>query len=100
MGESCRIDRSLTIHLTVPVPAAPLRIDLFRDGERLRRFAAPPPPFALTGPGVYRVEVLIQVSGRWVPWIYSSPIYAWSTAPPAPGGGLSPSGPGPGSPGR
>ena len=59
-----------------PLPA---RFDLFKDGERvvvsenIAEFSA-----AVSGPGVYRVEVYLDHLGGpfdQVPWIISNPIY-------------------------
>jgi hypothetical protein len=61
--------------LEAKIPAAG-KIHLIRDGrivkEEARRMSM---QWDVDLPGVYRIEALQHVAGRWRPWIYSNPIW-------------------------
>lgn len=76
MGDSVQHAGVAALRVVAPIAG---RIRLLRDGEILleradsatARFSLPTDPAA----GAYRVEVALRLDGRWVPWIYSNPIY-------------------------
>lgn len=53
----------------------PAHIKLVRDGQSIARSDGAVFEHEATGPGVYRVEVQLQVKGRLHTWILSNPIY-------------------------
>ena len=60
----------------------PVQFEVFRHGEPVysyegREFAWSPPR-----PGAYRVEARLNIRGRWVPWVYTNPIYLTEPAGP------------------
>lgn len=75
MGDAVPLTPGLRFSIEVPHTGL-LRI--IKDGELMReartdRWEAP-----VTSPGVYRVEVWLQIGTRWWPWILSNPIYVTS----------------------
>ncbi|HUH66793.1 MAG TPA: CehA/McbA family metallohydrolase [Syntrophales bacterium] len=60
--------------LTVNVPAT-ARIRLIKDGNIIAEKSDRELTNSVKKPGVYRVEVHLRILGRWLPWIFSNPIY-------------------------
>ncbi len=73
MGDSLALDQIKTLQVESPLPG---RIRIKRNGKILAEQA---PVYQLSfspqQPGTYRVEVALEIGGKWVPWIYSNPIY-------------------------
>ena len=51
------------------------RVELLRDGVPIRRQEGRELLHPVDRPGVYRIEVSLWVVDRWLPWIFSNPIY-------------------------
>ena len=73
MGEIVPFGPGLQLRAGGRLPAAAL-VSLVRDGQRLAQSSAPL-EWAVTEPGVYRVEVWLP--GHDYPWILSNPIYVF-----------------------
>ncbi len=73
MGDSLRFTPDLRLHAESPLPG---RIRLVKNGvviqEQRHTYTA---VFSVQEAGIYRGEVALQLDGRWVPWIYTNPIY-------------------------
>jgi hypothetical protein len=84
MGDELQGQGETRFTVTVP-PASNLRnpmVHAYRNGEEIARGSAPQSTFVFSGsrPGVYRVEVTVEIptfrgGRREVTWIYSNPIY-------------------------
>lgn len=51
------------------------RVTLLRNGEKITRIEQENLSWTLYRPGIYRVEVELWNRNRWIPWIYSNPLY-------------------------
>jgi hypothetical protein len=60
---------------------APLegRFKLFRNGKLIAEQNGPALSYSVDKPGVYRVEVWLNVAGEHRPWILTNPIYVRAT---------------------
>jgi len=72
MGDDFTLERRAELTVRLPHRA---RIRIIRNGAcwlqaDQAEFAVP-----IDAPGVYRIEALLRVLGRWRPWIFSNPIY-------------------------
>ena len=61
-----------TLHTLLPRPAD---VRLLRSGTEVARLRAPALVHAAEGPGVYRVEAMLETHGAERTWILSNPIY-------------------------
>ncbi|MEO2004202.1 MAG: histidinol phosphatase, partial [Candidatus Poribacteria bacterium] len=68
MGDELPFTDGVKLHAAVPDEAY---ICLLRDGHVIEEFEGKRLSYAITEPGVYRVEV----RQRFKPWIFSNPIY-------------------------
>ncbi|MBT3270217.1 PHP domain-containing protein [Candidatus Poribacteria bacterium] len=68
MGDELPFAAGMRLHASVPEQAY---ICLVRDGHVIEEFEGKRLSYAITQPGVYRIEV----RRRFKPWIYSNPIY-------------------------
>ena len=76
MGDSIPHHRGITLQGEVP---ALCRLRILLDGEEVAaqdesRFIT----YAVTGPGVYRMEAWIEITGSLRPWILTNPITIWA----------------------
>ena len=71
MGEALAFSPGTILHALSPVPC---RFTVARDGGRVHRQEGRRLDWAPLGPGKYRVEAELKVSGDWVPWVYTNPI--------------------------
>ncbi len=62
------------LHLVVKSPA-PALLELLRDGVPVRRQEGRELRYRIDRPGVYRVEASVKIADRWLPWVYTNPIY-------------------------
>ena len=72
MGDVSTFRHGLSLHVQTPAAG---RILLIKDGNVVKRCDCAMLDFRVSSPGVYRVEVLLNIHGRWRPWIFSNPIY-------------------------
>ncbi len=72
MGDELPLHPALRLETRLPRPALVL---IFRNGTEVARCHCRRYVFPLPGPGVYRSEVMLQIRGKWRPWILSNPVY-------------------------
>lgn len=65
-------DPPLTLEMAAPLAGV---VKVIRNGEVVKEDRAARLSYAVTEPGVYRVEVWLPVAGELKPWILSNPIY-------------------------
>lgn len=78
MGDSVKVN---SVNKLVAVSPFPVKFSLVKDGEVLEEqsnvYAFEFDPKQL--PGNYRIEASLMLLDRWVPWIYTNPIYLYKT---------------------
>lgn len=77
MGDSIKISNSKSIHAITPLPG---QYRLIHNGKTVKISDIDGYEFNWTGPlekGAYRVEVHLNINGKYVPWIYSNPVYIY-----------------------
>lgn len=72
MGDEVPFRDGLRLRAESPLPG---RVRLLRDGVTLAESAGDTLEAVVTGPGVYRAEVWLEVGGEWRPWVYGNPVY-------------------------
>jgi hypothetical protein len=72
MGDEIPFQNNLNLMARFPVEC---RIRLVRNGKVIRETSDDTFGFALTEPGVYRIEAWLMLDDEERPWIYSNPIY-------------------------
>lgn len=73
MGEVLSLDRERAwLHVHTPQPG---RINLYRNGKLLFQKIINKTFGCSVDTGVYRVEIKVRRRGRYLPWLYSNPIY-------------------------
>jgi hypothetical protein len=72
MGDELPLEEGLVLVAQSPVPGL---LELLRDGVPIRRQEGRELRHQVDRPGVYRVEVSLNVVDRWRPWIFANPIY-------------------------
>ncbi len=72
MGDDVLLQDGLVLAAQCPVPGS---VELLRDGVPIRRQEGRELLHPVDRPGVYRIEVSLRVVDRWLPWIFSNPIY-------------------------
>jgi hypothetical protein len=60
--------------LTTALPAT-AKIRIVKDGTVIREEIGQDLTCSISEPGVYRVEAYLRVLGKYLPWIFSNPIY-------------------------
>lgn len=75
MGDDLPFDAGIVLKLTSPVKA---RFKLLRNGAPVFETESDHFEYAVTEPGVYRVEGHLPVRGELWPWVYANPIYITS----------------------
>jgi hypothetical protein len=73
MGDEIKFAAGQKLLAQFPVAC---RVRLIQDGKAIADQEGDRLEYALTGPGVYRVEGWLKLDGEDRPWIYSNPIYA------------------------
>lgn len=76
MGDSFVLDEHAYLVLLLPTEA---KIRIIKDGTIFREEITHNVTMRITQTGVYRAEVYIKVWGKYLPWIFSNPIYVIST---------------------
>lgn len=82
LGDSVRLNAAYSLRAVSPLPG---RFQLIRDGRVIDSSAKSQYEYQWTekvSPGVYRVEVFIELDGRELPWVYSNPIYVYTEVAP------------------
>lgn len=77
LGDSIRSDRVKTLNAVSPLPG---RFRLIHDGRTMNISSEDNYRYAWAEPlekGAYRIEMHIKLKGKYVPWIYSNPIYVY-----------------------
>lgn len=69
MGDELSWQKGLQLRVETPLPG---RIKLFQNGQIVREVNAAALQYAVSEPGVYRVEVWLDVDGEQRPWIYAN----------------------------
>lgn len=72
MGDEVKLGGPLSLRAATPVKCT---MKLIRNGEVIQATNANRLDFDVKAPGVYRIEVWLEVDGEQRPWIYSNPIY-------------------------
>ncbi|HRX13247.1 MAG TPA: hypothetical protein P5210_16405 [Draconibacterium sp.] len=75
MGDSINISNLKTLNAVTPLPG---RYKLIHNGQTIKITETDSYVFSLTEPfekGFYRVEVHVNIGGKYFPWIYSNPVY-------------------------
>lgn len=72
MGDSVELKRGLWLKTRAPLDGW---FQVIRNGQRLAKVKGASHSFPVQAPGVYRVEVWLEVDGEERPWIYSNPIW-------------------------
>lgn len=76
MGESTGITPGTSLRAASPLPC---RFTLVKDGHRLGSLEGRRAEWTPSGPGKYRVEAELNISGEWIPWVYTNPIQLTNT---------------------
>ena len=77
MGDSVKVESTKTLNAVFPLPG---QYRLIKDGKPVKTSTVDGYEFSFDGPlekGAYRVEVHVNINGKYVPWIYSNPIYLY-----------------------
>ncbi|MBO0861197.1 MAG: histidinol phosphatase [Chloracidobacterium sp.] len=71
MGDDVMMEKGMKLRLEAPVAGM---IKLFFNGRVVNQSQSDRLSYAIDGPGVYRVEIWLEVGGEMRPWIYANPI--------------------------
>jgi hypothetical protein len=71
MGESTAFSPGARLRAVSPLPC---RFTIVKDGAAVMQQEGRAVDWTPSGPGKYRVEAELKVSGDWVPWVYANPI--------------------------
>lgn len=77
LGDSINTERVKTINAVSPLPG---QFRLIRDGKTVNISSGDDYQYSwgeLLEKGAYRIEVHIKLKGKYVPWVYSNPIYIY-----------------------
>ena len=77
LGDSIKIDQVKTLNAVSPLPG---QFRLIHDGKTAHVASSDGYQFEWTGPiekGAYRIEMHIKLKEKYIPWIYSNPIYIY-----------------------
>lgn len=72
MGDGVKMAKGMKLRMEAPVAGL---VKLFLNGRVIHQGQSDRLSFAVDGPGVYRVEVWLEVDGEMRPWIYSNAIW-------------------------
>jgi hypothetical protein len=72
MGDEFILDNDACLTATLPATA---KIRIIKDGTVIREEIGQYLMCSIGEPGVYRVEAYLRVLGKYLPWIFSNPIY-------------------------
>jgi hypothetical protein len=77
MGDSVQVGGIKSIQAVTPLPG---RYLLFYNGKIIKTTSVDGYEFTYTEPlekGAYRIEVHVNIGGKYLPWIYSNPVYVF-----------------------
>ena len=77
MGDSIRISNIKSLNAVAPLPS---QYRLFHNGQMVKESDIDGYEYAFAEPlekGAYRVEVHVKLNGKYIPWIYSNPVYLY-----------------------
>jgi hypothetical protein len=77
MGDSVRADQVKEIRAVSPFPG---QARLFHNGKTIEVTNADVYEYSFKGPlekGAYRIELQLKLRGKYIPWLYSNPIYVY-----------------------
>jgi hypothetical protein len=77
MGDSVQIGNTKTLKAVTPLPG---QFRVIHNGKTIKTSTTDGYEFTFSEPiekGFYRVEVHVKLNGKYVPWIYSNPIYVY-----------------------
>ncbi len=77
MGDSISINKIVSLNAVAPLPG---QFRLVYNGEEINSSTIDNYNYTWEGPlkkGAYRLELHIPLKGKYVPWIYSNPIYVY-----------------------
>ena len=72
MGDDFMLENEACLTATLPTTA---KIRMIKDGTVIREEIGQDLTGRVSEPGVYRVEAYLRVLGKYLPWIFSNPIY-------------------------
>jgi hypothetical protein len=72
MGDTIPFSEGIRLRVESPLPG---KIRLLHNGETRSMAVGQMLETGIQDPGVYRVEVWLEIDGEWRPWIYGNPIY-------------------------
>ena len=72
MGDDFILDNEACLAATLPATA---KIRIIKDGSLFKEEIAHDLTCSISQPGIYRVEAYFKVLGKYLPWIFSNPIY-------------------------
>ena len=77
MGDSVQINQTKSLYAVSPLPG---QFRLIHDGKQIDISAKDSYEYVWTGPiekGAYRIEIHVLLNRKYVPWLYSNPIYMY-----------------------
>lgn len=77
IGDSIKIEQVKALKAVSPLPG---QFRLFHDGKVLNTTSGENYQYTWSEPikrGAYRIEMLIKLRGKYIPWLYSNPIYIY-----------------------
>ena len=75
MGDSVKIEQVRALKVISPLPG---QFRLIHDGKVVKTTSGENYQFTWTEPiktGAYRIEIKLKIHGKYIPWLYSNPIY-------------------------
>jgi hypothetical protein len=72
MGDDFILENEACLTTVLPATA---KIRIIKDGTVIREEIGQDLTCSISEPGVYRVEAYLRVLGKYLPWIFSNPIY-------------------------
>ena len=74
MGDIFLLDREALLDVRVPLRS---RIRIVKDGVLFQERIGPSVSCSIRQPGIYRIEVFVNIYGMYRPWIFSNPVYVF-----------------------
>jgi hypothetical protein len=77
LGDSIRLDQVKSLHALSPLPG---RFKLIHDGKTIKTSPEKSYEFKFDSfiqKGTYRIEVELDLQGKFIPWIYTNPIFVF-----------------------
>jgi hypothetical protein len=77
MGDSVKISNLKSLNAVTPLPG---QYRLIHNGNTVKTTSIDSYEFSYSDPlekGAYRLEVHVNIGGKYIPWIYSNPVYVY-----------------------